>query len=788
MSIGSETPASSSAIGNQLSAFALAAAELVHANRQTAYDYDKTLGIANTPPNIGFGTDGQFMSYVDCSTWVNYALSSVSPIHAAVISAERDDPIFNQTVHPYGSGALSLQQSLEPWPQAYVHTHFFETLANTANGFSQVTEIGKLRAGDILAWALGIYTDPGKTDAHTTESLTKPNDTGHVMVVSGDAVLYKAAGADALDANLMTGLGSDASGRSYAIYLLPVVDSSDVPHARLGSDPSYGQDFADSRDYVLPETAPATAKTGGLGTGAIYFSVDETGTIQQFRFDANRYDSWNTVSAGGTTPALTVAAAHLEDSITLPGAVNGHGANLVVDLLPNASPTLDSDVSYNLTPLTITGAGGLELTGSGTLTLTGDNSYAGGTWLNGSATLVLGSATGAGTGAITFGTGAQTLEIGAGALPENRIRGFGLWDGIDLQDVAYGDGTLTYDAAAGRLSLTQDGAVAASLAIDAAPVGTRFVTARDGDGSTLVQVQQVATVTDDAAGRTIDLLDAGGLSDGLATGGSDLVRYGGAGTIDLPDGIESALLTGDSDSGANGNGADNRLTGNAGTNTLAGAGGADVLFGNAGNDLVLGQDGNDFLGTGSGNDFGSGGWGNDEVHGEEGNDLLFGDDDNDGVYGEDGDDRVYGGTGNDYLTGDAGNDLVRGETGEDRLFGGEGGDDLSGGAGADTIEGGDGADLLFGNSGDDVLTGGAGADIFGFGRGDGRDRILDFVPGGSEADVIAFNGGVFADFAAVQAASRQEGADVVIAYGGGDALTLQGVQLGALSAANFVLA
>jgi phosphoglycolate phosphatase-like HAD superfamily hydrolase len=33
--------------------------------------------------------------------------------------------------------------------------------------------------------------------------------------------------------------------------------------------------------------------------------------------------------------------------------------------------------------------------------------------------------------------------------------------------------------------------------------------------------------------------------------------------------------------------------------------------------------------------------------------------------------------------------------------------------------------------------------------------------GGSNADVIALNGGAFADFAAVQAASRQEGADVV---------------------------
>ncbi|WP_246153988.1 hypothetical protein [Methylobacterium oryzihabitans] len=227
------------------------------------------------------------------------------------------------------------------------------------------------------------------------------------------------------------------------------------------------------------------------------------------------------------------------------------------------------------------------------------------------------------------------------------------------------------------------------------------------------------------------------------------------------------LLFGDDD--------DDLVDGNDGDDLVYGGTGTDTVYGSAGNDQVYGEQGDDFVGTGSGNDFGSGGWGNDEVHGEQGNDLLFGDDGNDGVYGEDGDDLVYGGTGNDYVTGDAGND---------RIFGEDGNDGLSGGAGDDTLEGGAGTDLLFGNSGDDVLTGGAGADIFAFGRGDGRDAILDFVTGGAEADVIAFNGGAFADFAALQAASRQEGSDVVIAYGTDDVLTLRGVQLATLSAAN----
>ncbi|MEH3147583.1 MAG: M10 family metallopeptidase [Methylobacterium frigidaeris] len=237
------------------------------------------------------------------------------------------------------------------------------------------------------------------------------------------------------------------------------------------------------------------------------------------------------------------------------------------------------------------------------------------------------------------------------------------------------------------------------------------------------------------------------------------------------------LLFGDDD--------DDLVDGNDGDDLVYGGTGTDTVFGSAGNDRVYGEQGNDFIGTGSGNDVGSGGDGNDEVHGEEGDDLLFGDDGNDGVYGEAGDDTVRGGTGSDYLTGDAGKDGVFGEDGDDRQFGGDDDDYLSGGSGDDGLDGGAGSDLLFGNAGNDLLTGGAGSDIFAFGAGDGLDRILDFVLGGSEADVIAFNGGAFADFAAVQAASRQDGADVLIAYGAGDGITLQGVQLGTLSAANF---
>ncbi|WP_157064237.1 calcium-binding protein [Methylobacterium tarhaniae] len=276
--------------------------------------------------------------------------------------------------------------------------------------------------------------------------------------------------------------------------------------------------------------------------------------------------------------------------------------------------------------------------------------------------------------------------------------------------------------------------------------------------------------------------------------GSTEGQVGAAATSDLAartmsdtEGDDHLLASADETWESGGHGAD-VIDGTADSDWDYGGNGNDTLFGGAGDDVVDGEGDDDFVGAGAGNDTAWGSFGNDEIHGEGGDDLLFGEDGGDGVYGEDGHDEIFGGSGDDVLTGDRGSDFVRGETDDDRLFGGEDGDDLSGGAGNDTLEGGAGPDLLFGNAGDDVLAGGAGTDIFGFGAGDGLDEITDFVTGGSEADVIAFNGGAFTSFEAVQAASRQEGADIVISYGTGDALTLRDTQLAALSAASFTFA
>jgi serralysin len=400
------------------------------------------------------------------------------------------------------------------------------------------------------------------------------------------------------------------------------------------------------------------------------------------------------------------------------------------------------------------------------------------------------------TGAMAVSEGAGGSFVSQGTPAANRVF-LTTWDGggTDTYDMSNYATGVSIDLRPGQWSVTSTDQLAnLNGAFRNEPVYAQGNVYNSllyqNDARSLIENAIGGMGQDTLVGNGADNLMQGGTgNDGLTGDLGDDRLFGQDGNDSVPGGAGNDFASGgfgnDTVSGEAGNDLvfgdddDDLVDGGDGDDLVYGGSGADAVYGSAGIDQVYGQDGNDFVGAGAGDDFGSGGFGNDEVHGEEGNDLLFGDEGDDGVYGEDGDDLVYGGTGNDYLTGDAGNDLVRGE---------DGNDGLSGGAGNDTLDGGTGADLLFGNAGDDALTGGAGADVFAFGAGDGADRILDFVTGGAEADVIAFNGGAFANFAAVLAASRQDGADVVIGYGAGDALTLANVQLGSLSAANVAFA
>ena len=125
--------------------------------------------------------------------------------------------------------------------------------------------------------------------------------------------------------------------------------------------------------------------------------------------------------------------------------------------------------------------------------------------------------------------------------------------------------------------------------------------------------------------------------------------------------------------------------------------------------------------------------------------------------------------------------------GDDTLIGGKGKDTLDGGGGNDTLDGGKGDDSLIGGAGNDTLMGGKGDDLFVFADGDGADTIDDFVAGKRTDDVIDLTGeSAVSTFADVQSLASQVGADTVIDFGGGDSITLLGVNIGDLVKDDFL--
>ena len=97
--------------------------------------------------------------------------------------------------------------------------------------------------------------------------------------------------------------------------------------------------------------------------------------------------------------------------------------------------------------------------------------------------------------------------------------------------------------------------------------------------------------------------------------------------------------------------------------------------------------------------------------------------------------------------------------------------------------------MIIGSHGNDQLTGGGANDFFVFAPGSAADTITDFIAGPGTDDRIdlrTFAGGGIADLNAVLTHATQVGADTVINFGGGDALTLLGVTRTSLSADDFV--
>jgi Ca2+-binding RTX toxin-like protein len=133
------------------------------------------------------------------------------------------------------------------------------------------------------------------------------------------------------------------------------------------------------------------------------------------------------------------------------------------------------------------------------------------------------------------------------------------------------------------------------------------------------------------------------------------------------------------------------------------------------------------------------------------------------------------------LNGDGNANTLDGLGGNDTLNGNGGNDWLFGGLGDDTLKGGGGVDRLIGGAGNDTLSGGSGNDLFIFNeRSFGSDKITDYVHGQDKIDLRGLDI-AFSDLTITQTAA---GALIAI---GADTITLTGVPMVSLTAADFLL-
>ena len=128
------------------------------------------------------------------------------------------------------------------------------------------------------------------------------------------------------------------------------------------------------------------------------------------------------------------------------------------------------------------------------------------------------------------------------------------------------------------------------------------------------------------------------------------------------------------------------------------------------------------------------------------------------LYGGRNADTLAGSNGADLIEGAGGADSIRGYAGADTLRGGDGDDVLEGDLDDDTLEGGAGddklyghtsmfvtagADILVGGQGRDELWGGQGDDVYRYSRGDGFDRIIEWLnDSGSSTDRLELATGI----------------------------------------------
>lgn len=343
-----------------------------------SYSHQRLLGPRKRlgEPQVQLGsTDAHSaLASTDCSGWLSFVLNTVSPLHEAVLQSQRRLDEHNRVY----SEDFALRESRRPWSRAFVVTQYLRSDHAKATGFEPVTSFDRLQPGDIGAYAMGRYAKP------SDESRPKPRDTGHVFVVVGPPTVVDPA------TNGYDGRGT-LQEDAVKVIAVPVIDSSATVHF----DP-------DSRKngeghYSAPKVRPhARARAGGVGTGTIWFALNEEGRVLQRRLGPQqRY-----------RPVLA-RAARLRGRISLDEPVLDGGDALLVRVFEN-SPSEFDGVSYGDLPVHITGPGGLRLA-SGRIVLKGQNDFSGGVTVQ-AADLIAASRTAVGVGNIVVHGGSMTLQ------------------------------------------------------------------------------------------------------------------------------------------------------------------------------------------------------------------------------------------------------------------------------------------------------------------------------------------------------------------------------------------
>ncbi len=547
-------------------------------------------------------------------------------------------------------------------------------------------------------------------------------------------------------------------------------------------------------------TSPAYAIAGGAD--AALFAIDAaTGALSfvaapnfEAPADANGDNVYEVVVAATDgsftdTQTLSVTVTNANEGVTITGNGSANTISTTVTVAGQALATEDADTIYGLAGNdTIQGGGGDDTIDGGG----GGDSMSGGTgndtyYVDNGVDRVV-ELTGEGIDTVLSSLSTYTLTDnverlvllgtaakGYGNALDNVITGNASANTIDgragADTMIGGDGNDIYTVDSGADVVVEQ----AGQGIDKVQSYVDYVMTANVESLTLMDVTAVVAIGNDLDNTIVgsaadNILDGGSGADTMSGGlgndtyyvdsVGDLVKENaGSGTDTVvstvsytaASNVENLTLAGAAAINASGNGLANVLTGNAADNTLNGLAGADMMIGGDGDDTYVIDNAGDVV----------------VELAAEGVDTV-----NSSVtvtLAANVENLVLTGTG---AVSGTGNDL-------DNI--------MTGNAGANSLTGGAGDDVLTGGAGADKLTGGTGSDTFAFAAGFGKDTVLDFDATSASHDVLSFAGGLFADAAAVLAASKQVGADVVITLDTADTITLKNVSLASLTAGDIVI-